>query len=553
MIRVACLVLAAGLSLSQVYAGVAGPSSQFDIRAYGAKADASDKATAAVQRAIKACAESGGGTVVIPAGTYIIGPLELVGNITLCLEAGAVLKGSENLADYSQGRGRRPLIWATNAENIAIVGRGIIDGSGTTFMDMTKTRTGPYLPKDLDPNFTRQGRDYMDAKFGEADGPVVYRSRPNRLIRFTRCKNVLVREVTLRNAPTWTLHFDDCENVTVTGLSIQNNLLVPNSDGIHCTTCRRVRISDCDISCGDDAIAITTLDNPADRVCQGISVTNCVLQSRSAGIRVGHGDGPIRDCTFQNLTIRESNRGLGVFVRDAGSIENILFSNIAIRTRLHTGHWWGNAEPIHLSVLPARKGAPLGRIRNVAFSHIMAESDSGMVIYGDKPGDISGVSLEDVRLHIKASPLNAAYGGDFDLRPAYDTRYAVFRHDIPALFCRHVDGCTISRFDLTWDDNLPDFFDHAVSCEHFRNLVIDGFRGRQPHAGGQKAALSLTDGQNVIIRNCVTVEGTGTFLSHSDLKDGGLLVNNDLRAAKKTFAPDQGDLVLSGNRVPAQP
>ena len=545
--------LVVGLSLYLANSSVAGSSQAFDIRAYGAKANSTDKCTDAINRAIKACAENGGGTVTILAGTYITGPIELLSNVTLHLETGAVLKGCPDINDYGQGRERLPLIRARNAENIAIMGRGTIDGSGTAFMDMTKTRVGPHMPKDLDPNFTRQGRDYMDPKFGEADGPVVYLDRPARLIRFTHCKNVLVRDVTLRNSPTWTLHLDDCENVNVTGIRLLNNLLVPNSDGIHCTTCRRVHISDCDISCGDDSIAVTTLGNPAGAICEDITVTNCTLQSRSAGIRVGYGDGPIRNCTFQNLTIRESNRGLGLFVRDAGSIENILFSNIIIRTRLHTGHWWGNAEPIHLSVIPQRNGEAVGTIRNVTFSNIVAESESGIVIYGEKPGAISNVSLDNVRLHIKASPLNAAYGGNFDLRPAYDSHFAIFRHDIPALFCRHADGCLISRFDVTWDNDLPDFFDHAIFCERFRRLVLDAFHGRQPHPQDQRAAIALQDGQDVVIRNCIAAEGTGTFLSQSDLKDGGLFVNNDLRHAKKAFSPDQGSLTLSGNRMPPPP
>ncbi len=525
----------------------------FDLRAFGAVGNGPDKCTDAINQAINACMQHGGGTVFVPAGTFITGPIELLSNVTLHLEAGAVLKGSDQLADYAGGgRGRQPLVRATDAKNVAIVGRGAIDGSGTAFMDMTKTRVGPHMPGELDPNFTRQGREYMDPKFGESDGPVVYLRRPSRLIRITRCRNVLVRGVTLRNSPTWTLHFDDCENVNVTGLSLHNNLLVPNSDGIHCTSCRRVRISDCDISCGDDAIAVTTLDNPADAICEDITATNCILQSRSAGIQIGYGDGPIENCTFQNLTIRDSNRGLGVFVRDEGSIENILFSNIVIRTRLHTGHWWGNAEPIHVSVIPQRRAGRTGTIRNVAFANIAAECESGIVVYGHERGDISNLSFDNVRLHVRESGRNAAYGGNFDLRPAYDNRFAIFRHDVPAFFARNVAGCTIDRFEVTWvtwDAVMPEFFDHAILCEQFDGLVIDGFQGRQPHMNDPRAAIALKNGRDAIIRNCIAAGGTGTFLSHDGLK-GGMFVNNDLHQARTAFSPAEGNLTLSGNRMP---
>jgi hypothetical protein len=527
----------------------AAPPSEISILDYGAKGGGKELCTEAIDRALKACTESGGGTVLVPAGTFLTGPIRLPSHVTLRLAAGAVLQGSSNLADYQVEGRRLPLLWAQKVENIAIVGLGVIDGSGTSFMDMTKTRAGLYLPKDLDPNFTRQGREYMDPKFGEADGPVVYLARPNRLIRLTECKNVLLHDVTLRNAPTWTVHLEDCEDVDVTGIRIANDLRVPNSDGIHCTTCRRVHISDCEISAGDDAVCVTSVESRTPGVCEDVTVTNCTLQSRSAGVRVGYGRNPIRNCTFQNLTIRESNRGLGLFVRDEGSVENILFSNIIIRTRLHTGHWWGNGEPIHLSVIPQRKGGNTGRMKNIAFSNIIAESESGIVIYGSKPGDISNVTLDGVTLHIRNSPLNASYGGNFDLRPAYDTRFAIFKHDIPAVFSRYTDGLAIHRFELQWDDGLPDFFSHAIFCEHFNNFVIDAFHGRQPHRGGPNAAIALQHGRDAIIRNCIASEGTATFLSHEDATGNVLLANNDLAHAGNAVSPQADNFTLAGNLV----
>ncbi len=528
---------------------VAAPQGEVSITEYGAKGDGKELCTEAINRALNTAAEAGGGTVLVPAGTFLTGAIKLPSRVTLHLGPGAVLKGSTNLADYQVDGRRYPLIRAEKAENIAILGPGVIDGSGTSFMDMTKTRTGPYLPKDLDPNFTRQGREYMDAKFGEGDGPVVYRSRPNRLIRLTACTNVLLRDVILRNAPCWTLHLEDCEDVDVRGIRIANNLLVPNSDGIHCTTCRRVHISDCEISAGDDAICVTSVESRNPGVCEDVTVANCTLQSRSAGVRVGYGRNPIRNCTFQNLTIRESNRGLGLFVRDEGSIENILFSNIVIRTRLHTGHWWGNAEPIHLSVIPQRKDGNIGRIRNIGFSNIVAESESGIVVYGSKPGDISNVTFDNLTLHIKNSPLNPSYGGNFDLRPAYDTRFAIFKHDIPAVFSRYTDGLTIRRLELEWDDSLPEFFDHAILCEHFTGLVIDAFHGRPPHRGGTNAAIALQHGRDAIIRNCIADEGTATFLSHEDVAGDVLLANNDLAHAGKPISPATDNFTSVGNLV----
>jgi polygalacturonase len=234
----------------------------FIITDYGAVGNAKTLNTAAINKALSACAKAGGGTVVVPTGTFRTGPLRMFSNTTLSLEAGAILKGSADLNDYLIDGKRFGLISAKDVQNIAIVGRGTIDGSGTCFMNMTQTRSGPDRFGDFDPNFTRQGLDYMDPKFGTADGPVIPRERPGRLVAFSRCKNVLIQDVTITDAPLWTVHFERCNDVVVSGVRIPNPLVVPNNDGIHCTCCSNVLISDSIISAGDDAIAITSIGDP---------------------------------------------------------------------------------------------------------------------------------------------------------------------------------------------------------------------------------------------------------------------------------------------------
>jgi hypothetical protein len=236
-------------------------------------------------------------------------------------------------------------------------------------------------------------------------------------------------------------------------------------------------------------------------------------------------------------------------VRGKGSVENIIFSGIVIRTRLHTGHWWGNGEPVHVSVIPGEERDEIGKIKNITFSNVMAESESGIVVWGHKPGDIRNISFGSIRLHIKNSLLNDSYGGNFDLRPTYDKRYAIFRHDVPAVFCRNVEGLIISRFDLQWDENLPKFFDHAIYCEQFRDVLIDGFQGRQPHPNDKKAAIALCGGQDITIRNCKATKGTATFLQHENLADERLFVNNDLSEAAKAFEPSKPNFRFFGNII----
>jgi hypothetical protein len=507
-----------------------------NVLGYGAAADGTTLNTAAFEKAVAACVKQKGGTILVPAGIYRTGPIRLQSNVTLRLEAGAVLRGSEDVADYRVGGERtRPLVWAENATNVTICGRGTIDGRGVTFMQLDQPRTAT---RDFERRFTRQGEDFMSPKFGTADGPVTYRPRPNRLVAFYNCTHLLMRDVLLKDAPCWTINFADCEYVDIDGIKVLNNPIIPNNDGIHCETCKNVHIANCELLCGDDAICITSVNSRRPGVCENVTVSNCTLSSRSAGVRLGYGMNTVRNCVFENLVIRESNRGLGLFVRQQGSIENVLFNNIVIQTRLHTGHWWGKGEPIHISVLPAAEStAPLGRVRNVTFTNILAESESGIVIWAHEPGRIEDVTLDRVRLHVRKGPLSTSYGGNIDLRPAFDPKWAIFRHDLAGIFCHGANGLTLNQVDVRWDAEAPEYYTHGLWCEQTSRVVIDGFCGRQPGSDDGHAAIALDSVRGVTVRNSQAAEGTTTFLRHSGLTGAGLFGNNDVTKAATAIDP----------------
>jgi hypothetical protein len=519
-----------GLFIGQAAAGVV------NVLDHGAVGDGTTLNTASFKKAVAACVKQDGGTVLIPAGDYRTGPIQLESNTTIHLEAGAILRGSEDVADYRMnGRRTRPLVWAENATNVTICGRGRIDGRGATFMQLDKPRTAS---RDFERRFTRQGEDFMSPKFGTADGPVTYRSRPNRLIAFYNCKHLMIRDVVVTDAPCWTINFADCEYVDVDGITVLNNLVVPNSDGIHCETCKNVHIANCEFVCGDDAICITSVNSRKPGVCENVTVTNCTLSSRSAGVRIGYGMNTIRNCVFENLVIRDTNRGLGLFVRQEGSIENVLFNNIIIQTRLHTGHWWGKGEPIHISVLPAQESnGGLGRIRNVTFTNIMAESESGIVMWAQEPGRIEDVTLDQIRLHVRKGSLSASYGGNIDLRPAYNPKWAIFRHELAGIFCHGANGLNLHQIDIRWSAAATEYYTSALWCEHSSRVVIDGFRGRQPNSEEAHAAMILDSVQGISVHNSQAAEGTTTFLMHRDLTNAGLFGNNDVTMAATAIDP----------------
>jgi polygalacturonase len=471
--------------------------------------------TTAIQKAVDECSASGGGRVMVPPGLYITGVVFLKSNVTFHLENGAVLKGSTYLDDYRAGDTLYGMFYAEDAFNISFTGEGTIDASGTGFYDPTKN----HLWDEFDRNMIRQRNDYMPEGKFFTDGPIKRTGAPGMTIVFFHCTKISLRDITIKDTPVWATRFGYCEDVLIDGITILNNILVPNSDGIHCTASRNIRISNCNISAGDDAIVLTGFlrdeDNPGVRMAaqeshrygnksvyaENLNVTNCQLRSASAGIRIGYGQHPIRRCNFSNITIYDSHRGIGIFAHDSTDIEELIFTNIIIETRLYNGQWWGNGEPIHLSCISRFPGQPAGQIKNVTFNNITATGEQGIILFGLKESMIENIAFNNLRLHIRIGKETADYGGNFDLRPATPKAMQIFEHDIPGIYAQYIRNLSVSGFELKWDPELPDFFTNAIEVNEFDNLNLDRFHGEASVNSGNKAAIKLTNGTGFRISN----------------------------------------------------
>ncbi len=461
----------------------------YNIRDFGAVPG--QLCTENIQRAVNACADNGGGKVLIPTGIYITGTIKLKSHVNLHLEKGAILKGSQNLEDYDSSFTRHGMILGEDVYNISISGQGTIDAQGTIFYDTTVNHTYPEFDKQM----IRQKEGYMREGEFYSDGPVKRKVSPGMTITFYHSSRIVLKDVIIKDTPLWAVRFAYCDDIRITGISLYNNLMIPNSDGIHCTSSRNIRMSDCDIRAGDDAFIVTgftleeqtpgyTLEEQLKHTygnkteyAENVTVTNCTFQSRSAGIRIGYGQHPIRNCVFNNIVIYGSNRGIGVFAHDAATIEDLIFSNFVIKTRLHNGQWWGNGEPIHLSAITRFENEPTGMIKNVQFNNITATSEHGILVYGDEPNSIQSVSFNNVDLKIVMGKETLDYGGNFDLRPAADISKQLFMHDIPGIYAFNVNGLDIQDFHLVWGENLPSFFTDGIECNSVKALSINKFDG----------------------------------------------------------------------------
>ncbi len=375
---------------------------------FGAAGDGRTRDTAAIQAAIDACA--GGGRVVFPGGhVYRSGMLTLRSDLELRFEAGAVLRGSDDLDDYLprgsvgseerrgvpsyenceyDGAPARFFLYAAHCHDITLSGPGRIDGNQEVFFgEVTKWHIeGAFYPR----------------------APMLF---------FEDCDRVTVRDVTLSRSAFWTVHLVGCRDVLIDGIRILNDLRMANCDGIDPDHCRNVRIANCHIECADDCIVFKNTQAAGKYgPCENITVTGCTLTSTSAAVKFGsESEGLFRNILVENCVISRSNRGISLQLRDAGSIENVSFQNIAIDTRLfHPDMYWGAAEPIAVTVLP-RHGGPVGTVRNVRFSHILCDSENGILLYSHAPGGIREVVLEDVSLRLRAATRREK--GLHDLRP----------------------------------------------------------------------------------------------------------------------------------------
>lgn len=498
MKRLASVLLLLGIIMAF---GIRAEAKQIDVREMGAIPDGTTLNTRTIQHAIDSAEALGGGTVYVPPGIYLTGTLQLRSNVCLYLEAGAVVKGSSSVGDYLLNGRRVGLFFTQDAENVSISGHGTIDGNGDAYMVIDSAKKMDHTGT----MWSRQGDMFRHISGGLGDGPLVPKDRPYQMIIFSDCKKVTLRDISIMNSPFWTLHLADCDGIILSGLRIYGNLLVPNNDGMDLTSCSNAVISDCDIRTGDDCIVLTGYNHHFDlpgykflkRTCENITVTNCTLVSRSAAIRIGGFDqNPMRNFTFSNIVITNSNRGIGLFVRDQGGIENVVFSNILIETRLFTGDWWGNGEPIQLSSVRLTKDVPLGKMKNIKFENVVCKGESGIVVYGTDESVIEDVSFSDVRFHLGDSPLNEISGGNFDLRPVMDPKLSLFSHDIPGFYAQYVKDLRVENFDLTWDPMKEPYFTNGIEVDHFDGVRILGFHGTGAPNNTKAVPVLLRDGKD---------------------------------------------------------
>ena len=514
----------------------------WDVRRFGAKGDGIAFDTRAVQAAIDACHQAGGGAVHFAAGcTFLIGTIYLKDHVELHLDTNSVLIGSDNLADYGTDVGLNPfypetidpcLIYARDCADIRIGGDGAIVG---------------------------HSKDRFTAPPGADDR--ARRQRPM-LIRFENCSQISVADVWLKHCGSWCMHLKNSRDIFLRNIRITNE----KQDGFDLEGCENVSISDCHLECGDDAIAITT--SSREHPARNITITNCLLRSRWSAIRFG----PLSKGDFENIAVSncvfyDCNGGgvkLGTF--EGGEIRNCVFDNIVMDQVIAPITMFVATWPDIGSLAPNPPTMPPGKISNLQFRGIRAvakpqppnaspDANDGLFFHGHPQGIIENILLRDVSLtRSGGGTLEQAARRDIVDMDQIDYRKDGYWTDhkttwgVPpafGLYARHIKGLVLDNvaFRLTEPDMRS-----ADFCSDSEDIRITNLA----------ATCSPTDTSVVTARNCIGLRlsdsepepKAAVLLRVEGAKSAGIvLADNDPRGFTKLFVCADGaseTAILSG-------
>lgn len=426
-------------------------SAIYDVTKYGAVNDGVTVNTIAIQKAIDECSSNGGGIVFFPLGKYVSGTILIKDGVTLSLADNTELLGSLDINDYqmvdSFRTGNNALmgycfIGIVDAKNIGIIGKGIIDGRGKALLD----------------------------KWGREKRPF--------LMRVVRCAGIKIKNVRLINSAAWTTHFFASKDLEIEGISIYSRGL-SNNDGINIDCTQNVKISNCDIDTGDDALCFKTTWSKM--ACKDIEVHNLRITSNHGGIKMGtESMAPFENIKISNIYIYDTNNGgIKLFTVDGAHMRNVEISDVVMEN-VRTPMIFRLGSRLNVFRRDIDSKQVTGKMENVVIKNVKAKSasvtqlkpPSGILITGVPGHYITDLTLENIEMNLPGG--GTLENSRHEVPEAIDQYPEVrtFGPTIPAygIWARHVNGLKLKNITLTLDsvDVRP-----AIIIQDGKNLEID--------------------------------------------------------------------------------
>jgi len=322
-----------------------------DIESFGGKGDGVTDNSAAFAKAFLTIRESGGGILRVGKGTWKTGPLEIFSHTTLELDEGALVSFIPDPALYPpvwtrwegvECHAMHPCVFASGQKDIAIVGKGALDGKGRYWWDRyrEKRRKGQTLPETPEEIALAELNRGFEGQPGGGGGREMQFLRPP-LVQFFECSDVRLEGVTLKNSPFWTLHPVYCTGVSIMGLTIFNPNDSVNTDAIDVDSCQNVVIEGCNLSVGDDGITLKSGSGEdgirVGRPCRDIRIKGCTVEDGHGGIVIGSETAAgIFDVQAEDCIFRGTDRGIRIKTRRGrgGRIENLDFRGLTMENNL---------------------------------------------------------------------------------------------------------------------------------------------------------------------------------------------------------------------------
>ncbi|MGO9479979.1 MAG: glycoside hydrolase family 28 protein [Limisphaerales bacterium] len=484
----------------------------FNVRSFGATGDGRTLDSPAINRAIQAASAAGGGTVFVPAGTYLSGSIHLTSNIHLQLAAGAVILGApQNLNVYDETEPwpaiayedgghvyfHNSLIWGENLTNVSITGSGMINGGGLVRSD-----------KLLD---EMSGYDIWNKP-----GAMRTNSGPSRLgnkaIALKLCRNVLIRDVTIFHGGHFAILVTGCDNLTVDNVTMDTD-----RDGIDLDCCRNSMVSNCRInSPNDDGLCPkSSFALGRNVITENLTIVNCQVSGFQEGtlldgtmkphrgtgrIKFGtEASGGFRNITVANCTFR-SCHGLALEEVDGGIMENITINNLTMMDVI--------GYPIYITTGSRNRGPNVttpSRARNIFISNVIAtgiEPMSGIQITGIPGQPIENVRLDNILLVFKGGgKKEAAMRIPPELGTGYPEPGKIGVMPAYGVFARHVRDLELANINVSFETND---FRPAMVCSDVNGLEVDNFKAQLVPGVPAAGFDSVT---NVVIRNSPVLDG----------------------------------------------